>query len=141
MLFAGALALPADALRRETLKLHTASGVHVLNIEVAETMGEKKRGLMYRKHLPANAGMLFVFDRPREIGMWMRSTYIPLDIVFIRADGTVHRIEAQAEPLSERDILSGGDVIACLEIAGGAAERLQLKPGDRVEHPAFKRRR
>jgi uncharacterized membrane protein (UPF0127 family) len=68
----------------------------------------------------------------------MRNTYIPLDMVFIRADGIVHRIEARTEPLSETIISSRGDVTACLELAGGAAERLGLKPGDRVEHSYFK---
>jgi hypothetical protein len=69
--------------------------------------------------------------------MWMRNTYIPLDMVFIRADGTVHRIEPRTEPLSERIIASRGPVSAVLEIAGGAAERLGLKPGDKVRHPLF----
>jgi len=77
------------------------------------------------------SGMLFFYETPQEITMWMRNTYIPLDMVFIRADGTVHRIEAMTEPLSERIIGSGGDVVACLELAGGAAQRLGLKPGDR----------
>jgi uncharacterized membrane protein (UPF0127 family) len=70
--------------------------------------------------------------------MWMDNTRIPLDMVFIRADGIVHRIQAWTEPFSRETIGSRGKVIACLELAGGAAERLGLKPGDRVEHPAFK---
>ena len=92
---------------------------------------------MFRTRLADNAGMLFFYDTPQEITMWMRNTYIPLDMVFIRADGTVHRIEARTEPLSETIISSRGDVTACLELAGGAAERLGLKPGDRVEHRFF----
>jgi uncharacterized membrane protein (UPF0127 family) len=134
----GVLASPAEALRREMLKLHTASGVHVINVEVTETEDEKMLGLMFRKHLSDKEGMLFVYDKPREITMWMRNTYISLDMVFIRADGTVHRIEAWTEPFSENIISSGANVTACLEIAGGGAQRLGLKPGDRVEHPAFK---
>ena len=82
--------------------------------------------------------MLFFYETPQEITMWMRNTYIPLDMVFIRADGTVHRIEARTEPLSEDIIASRGDVVACLELAGGAAERLGLKPGDRVDHRLFR---
>ncbi len=70
--------------------------------------------------------------------MWMHNTYIPLDMVFIRADGTVHRIERRAEPLSDRIISSECPVSAVLELAGGAAERLGLKPGDHVRHPFFK---
>jgi uncharacterized protein len=82
--------------------------------------------------------MLFVYDDPREVTMWMENTHIPLDMVFIRADGVVHRIQAWTEPFSRAIVGSRGMVIACLELAGGAAERLGLKPGDRVEHPAFK---
>jgi uncharacterized protein len=129
---------PADALRREELKLHTTRGVHVINTEITETPEEKAMGLMFRTSLPDNAGMLFFYDTPQEITMWMRNTYIPLDMVFIRADGIVHRIEAWTQPFSEKIISSGADVSACLELAGGAAERLALKPGDRVEHPLFK---
>ena len=69
--------------------------------------------------------------------MWMRNTYISLDMVFIRADGVIHRIEARTEPMSERIISSEGPVAAVLELAGGAAERLGLKPGDRVRHSIF----
>ena len=81
--------------------------------------------------------MLFPYSEAREITMWMRNTYIPLDMVFIRADGIIHRIEVRAEPMSERIIASQGEVSAVLELAGGAAERLGLKAGDRVRHPLF----
>jgi uncharacterized membrane protein (UPF0127 family) len=128
----------ADAMRRETLKLLTAQGSHVINVEITETPQEKAQGLMFRTALADTSGMLFFYDDPQEISMWMRNTYIPLDMVFIRADGIVHRIEARTEPLSEAIISSRGPVSACLELAGGAAERLGLKPGDRVEHALFK---
>ena len=124
-------------MRRETLKLVTTHGTHVIDVEIADTPQEKAQGLMFRTHLDDSRGMLFAYDTPQEITMWMRNTYIPLDMVFIRADGTVHRIEARTEPLSEDIIASRGDVTACLELAGGAAERLGLKPGDRVEHRVF----
>jgi uncharacterized membrane protein (UPF0127 family) len=132
------IAGPADAMRREPLKLHTARGVHVINTEITETHEEKAMGLMFRTSLSDDAGMLFFYDTPQEITMWMRNTYIPLDMVFIRTDGVVHRIEAWTQPFSEKIISSGANVSACLELAGGAAERLGLKPGDRVEHPLFK---
>jgi uncharacterized protein len=137
----GSLLAPAEAMRREALKLHTARGVHVINTEITETVEEKSLGLMFRTSLPDNAGMLFFYDTPQEVTMWMRNTYIPLDMVFIRADGIVHRIEAWTQPFSENIISSGANVSACLELAGGAAERLGLKPGDRVEHPLFKPRK
>jgi uncharacterized membrane protein (UPF0127 family) len=137
LLLAGGLS-PAAAMRREALKLHTARGVHVINTEITETQEEKALGLMFRTSLADDAGMLFFYDTPQEVTMWMRNTYIPLDMVFIRADGTVHRIEAWTQPFSESIISSGPNVVACLELAGGAAERLGLKPGDRVEHTLFK---
>lgn len=129
---------PAFAMRRETLKLLTAQGEKVINVEITESNEEKARGLMFRTKLSDQEGMLFFYDRPQEITMWMRNTYIPLDMVFVRADGVVHHIEARTEPLSERIISSRGSVVACLELAGGAAERLGLKPGDRIDHKLFK---
>jgi uncharacterized protein len=124
-------------MRRETLKLVTASGTHLIDVEIADTVEEKARGLMFRTRLDEKSGMLFFYETPQEITMWMRNTYISLDMVFIRRDGTVHRIEARTQPLSDDIIASRGDTVACLELAGGAAERLDLKPGDRVEHPFF----
>ena len=122
---------------RETLKLLTAQGTHVIDVEIAETPEEKAQGLMFRTRLDDKNGMLFFYETPQEVTMWMRNTYIPLDMVFIRANGAVHRIEAHTVPLSEDIIASRGDVTACLELAGGAAERLGLKPGDRIEHRYF----
>ena len=138
LLVTGGIGRPAEAMRREELKLHTARGVHVINTEITETQEEKALGLMFRTSLADNAGMLFFYNTPQEVTMWMRNTYIPLDMVFIRADGTVHRIEAWTQPFSETIISSGPNVVACLELAGGASERLGLKPGDRVEHALFK---
>jgi hypothetical protein len=125
-------------MRRETLTLVTSKGERIIQIEVASTTEEKSLGLMFRTSLADDAGMLFPYAPPQELTMWMRNTYIPLDMVFIRADGTIHRIEARTEPLSERIISSRGDVAGVLELAGGNAERLGLKPGDRVIHPHFK---
>jgi hypothetical protein len=143
-LFLGVLALlavsllaPASAMRRDTLKLITAQGEHTIDVEITETPAEKAQGLMFRSKLAEKSGMLFFYEPAQEITMWMRNTYIPLDMVFIRADGTVHRIEVRTQPLSEAIIASRGPVVACLELAGGAAERLGLKRGDRVVHQLF----
>ena len=138
LLAAAGLVQSAHAMRLETLKLITAQGTHAIDVEVTETPAEKAQGLMFRTRLADTNGMLFFYETPQEITMWMRNTYIPLDMVFIRADGVVHRIEARTEPLSEKIVASRGDVTACLELAGGAAERLGLKAGDRVEHRFFK---
>jgi uncharacterized membrane protein (UPF0127 family) len=124
--------------RKDKLTLKTSSGDHVITIEVAETSEQKSLGLMFRTSVPANTGMLFPYGDPQELTMWMRNTYASLDMIFIRRDGTVHRIEYSTEPLSERVIGSKGLVTAVLELAAGEAKRLGLKPGDRVEHDTFK---
>jgi uncharacterized membrane protein (UPF0127 family) len=126
-----------QAAAEDHLELITAAGARTIDIEVAATPEQQALGLMFRTSLADTKGMLFPYGAPRELTMWMKNTYIPLDMVFIRADGTVHRIEVKAEPLSERVISSGGPVTAVLELAGGAAERLGLKPGDQVRHPHF----
>jgi uncharacterized membrane protein (UPF0127 family) len=133
-------ATPLDAkMRAERLWLLTSAGQETpIDIEIALAPQEKALGLMFRTELADGRGMLFPYESPREVTMWMRNTYIPLDMVFIRADGVVHRIEKRAEPLSDRTISSHGPVTAVLELPGGAAERLGLKPGDRVRHSTFK---
>jgi uncharacterized membrane protein (UPF0127 family) len=137
MVAASILAGPALSMRRENMTLHTARGPQVISVEITETVEEKAKGLMFRTKLADNEGMLFAYDRPQEITMWMRNTLIPLDMVFVRPNGVVHRIEAWTRPMSEAIIASQGDVAACLELAGGAAERIGLRPGDRIEHPIF----
>jgi uncharacterized membrane protein (UPF0127 family) len=134
-----ALAGPVAAgMRVDRLWLTTGAGQETpIDVEVAEAPKEKQLGLMFRTDLPEGKGMLFPYGAPREITMWMHNTYIPLDMVFIRADGVVHRIETRAEPLSDRVIASQGPVAAVLELPGGEAERLGLKPGDHVRHPMF----
>jgi len=125
-------------MRVEKLWLVTGAGQETpLDVEMAVDPKEKELGLMFRTELADNQGMLFPYGAPQEVMMWMHNTYIPLDMVFIRADGTVLRIEHNAEPLSDRIISSQGLVSAVLEMAGGATERLGLKPGDRVRHPIF----
>jgi uncharacterized membrane protein (UPF0127 family) len=131
---------PADAkMRTERLWLVPANGPEApVDIEIAEDPKEKALGLMFRTDLADNQGMLFPYGEPRELSMWMHNTYIPLDMLFIRSDGVIHRIEARAEPMSDRVINSDGPVSAVLELPGGAAERLGIKAGDRVRHPLFK---
>ncbi len=128
----------ADAkMRRETLTLVTGASEHVIQVEVTSTPEEKAMGLMFRTSLADESGMLFPYTPPQEATMWMRNTYISLDMLFIRADGVIHRIETNTEPFSERVIASRGTVSAVLELKAGTAARLGLKPGDRVRHPLF----
>jgi uncharacterized protein len=120
-----------------TLVLKTESGEHSFTIEVASTNQERALGLMFRRSLPENGGMLFLYDRPQPAAMWMKNTLIPLDMVFISADGTVHRIEQNAEPHSTALIPSEGPVVAVLELNGGEAAKIGLKRGDKVLYPGL----
>lgn len=128
----------ADA-ELEQLTITTASGPAPLSfmIEVARSPRQKALGLMYRRSLADGRGMLFPYDEEQEVSMWMKNTYIPLDMLFIKADGEIHRVAAMTEPFSERIIKSEGPVKAVLEIAGGDAKRLGIAPGDKVHHPLF----
>jgi uncharacterized protein len=136
-----ALAVPvAHAQSLEPVTVVTTSGRHVFQSEIMRTPDERARGLMFRRHLPQDRGMLFDFKETAPVSMWMQNTYIPLDMVFIRADGTVARVAERTEPLSTRTIPSGEPVLGVLEINAGVAERIGLKAGDRVEHPMFRAR-
>lgn len=122
---------------RQTLEIASKSGVHVFSVELAENDAERAKGLMYRKELPEGQGMLFDFHRDQEVSFWMQNTYIPLDMIFIRGDGRILRIEENAEPLSTRLIPSRGPVRAVLEVIGGTARKMGIAPGDRVASPIF----
>ena len=127
-------AAPLDA-----LEIATRKGVVVLEVEVARTPKQRETGLMYRKSMPERQGMLFDFETTQPVYMWMKNTFIPLDMLFIRTDGTIARIEAMTTPFSERTISSGEPVRAVLELNGGAAQRLGIAPGDRVSTSLFTR--
>ncbi|HUU67297.1 MAG TPA: DUF192 domain-containing protein [Methyloceanibacter sp.] len=119
------------------LILETDSGEHRYQVEVATTYGERALGLMFRRTLPDTAGMLFLYDPPQRVGMWMRNTVIPLDMIFISGDGRVHRIQANTEPFSTDLIPSGGEVGGVLELNAGQADKIGLKRGDRVVYPGL----
>jgi uncharacterized protein len=120
-----------------TLVLKTATGDHAFNIEVMASDQERALGLMFRRSLPENSGMLFIYDPPQPATMWMKNTLIPLDMVFISADARVHRIESNAEPFSETLIPSDGDVVGVLELNGGEAGKIGLRRGDKVIYPGL----
>ncbi len=128
-------AVPAADL--STLEIVTKNGVHVFSIELAVNDADRQKGLMFRKELPEGQGMLFDFKQDQDVSMWMRNTYIPLDMLFINADGSIRRIAENTTPLSERTIPSGGPVRGVLEVIGGTAKKLGIAPGDRVAHPMF----
>jgi uncharacterized protein len=122
----------------EALQIVTAAGTHDFQVEIARDEASRARGLMDRRFMPADHGMLFEFDREAPEAFWMKDTYIPLDMIFISRTGIVTNIAANAEPLSERAIPSGPACMAVLELNGGAAARIGLRVGDRVRHPFFK---
>jgi uncharacterized membrane protein (UPF0127 family) len=121
----------------QPLEIASKNGVHVFAVEMAVTPEEQSKGLMFRKELPEGQGMLFDFHREQEATFWMKNTYVPLDMIFIRADGRIHRIAANTTPLSEALVSSGGPVRAVLEVIAGTARKLGIAPGDRVAHPIF----
>lgn len=123
----------------ESLSIVSGDKRHAFQVEVMRTPEQRARGLMHRRYLPADRGMLFDFERVEPVAMWMENTFIPLDMLFIRADGTIARIAENTEPLSRRTIPSGEPVLSVLEINGGVSRTLGIKPGDRIEHTLFKR--
>ncbi len=137
------IAMPAsplkagEALAREPIVLISAAGERKIDVEIADTDATRARGLMFRRALEADRGMLFLYEGEQPISMWMRNTYIPLDMVFIRSDGRIQNIARNTEPFSESIISSSGPVSAVLEIAAGEAKRYGLKAGDQVRHSHF----
>src|SRR3954447_24750635 len=122
------------------LEIVTKSGVQVFSVELATTDQERATGLMYRKELPEGKGMLFDFSPAQEISMWMKNTYVSLDMIFIRPDGRILRIAENTEPLSIKIISSRGAAKGVLEVVGGTARKYGIEPGDRVAHPLFNAR-
>jgi uncharacterized membrane protein (UPF0127 family) len=126
---------------RTELAVVTAGGArHAFNVEWAKSWAQKARGLMYRREMPLDHGMLLDYDPPQPASIWMRNTLIALDIVFIRADGTIESIFLGAKPHDETPMPSKGPVRAVLELNAGVTRLLGIQPGDRVEHPIFKAR-
>jgi uncharacterized protein len=110
---------------------------HVFQVWLADTPRRQSQGLMFVRDLPDLRGMLFVHEKPRAISMWMKNTYIPLDMVFINERGRIQQIIEQATPHSLDLIRSDKPALAVLEIAGGEARRLGIHAGQRVKHPAL----
>jgi len=135
----GAQTEPQPRLPTERLVIQGRDGGarHVFEVEMALQPDQQTVGLMFRREVPPDGGMLFDWGAPRESNMWMRNTLVPLDMLFIAADGRVHRIAERTVPLSLAVIESRGPVRATLELAGGTAERLGLRVGDRVLHRIF----
>ena len=120
------------------LQIKTAAGKsHGFRVEVAATAKRRAQGLMFRRLLAADAGMLFDYGREMSVSMWMKNTLLPLDILFISADGTIVNIAQRTVPGSLAPIPSARPVRGVLEINAGTSSRLGLRPGDMVRHPIF----
>ena len=126
----------AQACVEDKVFLRGEWGTAQFNVELADDPQEQAMGLMHRESLPLSSGMYFVNQRPRPTSFWMRNTLIPLDMLFISAEGVVTRIHHNAVPLDETAIDGGSEVFTVLEINGGLAERLGITEGSEVRHPA-----
>lgn len=127
-----------QALEYQPLKIKTADERYIdFEVEIAKTPAQQAKGLMFREALSPNKGMLFLFRDNDERAFWMKNTFIPLDIVFIREDGVIHNIHHMAQPLNLTLIHSEGPSVAVLEIAGGQAKHQNINIGDRIIHPAL----
>jgi uncharacterized membrane protein (UPF0127 family) len=133
------LAAPfAFGLEKQPVTFVTRTGSHTITVEVADNENARNTGLMYRRSIGPDEGMLFIYEDERDISMWMKNTYISLDMIFVKRDGTISHIAANTEPFSEAIIPSEGPALAVIEMAGGSAARLGLRAGDRVRNKAFK---
>jgi uncharacterized protein len=123
--------------RIDSIVIDTEAGARMLSVEIADTPALRERGLMFRHRLPDDSGMLFLYETAHPVAMWMKNTYIPLDMVFLRADGTVAEVRTGTVPQSLDVIESAEPVKAVLELGSGGAEKLGLRPGTLVRHPFF----
>jgi uncharacterized membrane protein (UPF0127 family) len=123
--------LAGAAAERSQVVVTGAGGAHEFTVELADDDSERARGLMYRRSMPRDAGMLFDFADETSVSFWMANTYMPLDMLFIRADGTIKSIAERTTPLSQRSVPEDG-VRYVLEINGGLSDELGIRPGDKV---------
>jgi uncharacterized membrane protein (UPF0127 family) len=123
----------AAGLQQVTLCVTSAAKTHSFTVEAARTSAEQARGLMFRTELADNMGMIFPFPQPRVASFWMKNTVIPLDIIFVRADGTIESIADNTVPYSTTPVVSGEPVSAVLELRGGLATELGIVSGDKVQ--------
>lgn len=126
---------------RSSLQIATPDArLHSFRVWIADTDARRARGLMFVKQMDDGAGMLFLYPSQQRIAMWMKNTYIPLDMLFVTANGRVAKVVEHTEPQSLKSIESGAEVIAVIELNAGTADKLHLRPGAQVIHPAFSAR-
>ncbi len=120
------------------LRIKTANQEHVFQIELALDGPAQAKGLMFRRDMAADHGMLFIYDMEHVVDMWMKNTVLSLDMLFVKADGTISRIARNTEPFSLKVVSSVNPVIGVLELNAGTADRLSIQAGDRLIHPLLK---
>ncbi len=133
---AGTATADPPVLKTESIAVHTAKGVARFTVEVADTEPTRERGLMFRKSVGADQGMIFEFSPPEKQWFWMKNTLIPLDIIYILPNGRIASIARNAVPLDETPIPSGVEVSEVLELRGGRAAEIGAEPGDLVTTPS-----
>ena len=122
---------------RGSLSIRSGDRLIDVSIEIARSKEQRARGLMFRRELGDTEGMLFDYGYPQQASMWMKNTYIPLDMLFVRSDGVIEKIVVRTTPHSLDSIYSKGEVRAVLELKGGMAEKLGIRVGDKIIHPIF----
>lgn len=121
------------------LEIRTAKATHSFSVEIADTEAKRADGLMFRTQMAPDHGMLFDFKREQPVWFWMKNTYLPLDMIFVKPDGTILSIAENTTPLSEATVPSGGPVRFVFEVVAGTVKRLGIAPGDKVMHPLMRR--
>ena len=119
------------------LTITSDDATHTFLVEEAKTLDQQARGMMWRESMEADSGMIFEFAEPKIATIWMKNTAIPLDILFVRSNGKILKIEHNAQPYKLRSASSEAVVAAVIELKGGRALELGIRPGDTVEHPFF----
>ena len=137
VMFLGAASSVAAACQANSVTLKNDQAEIRFSIELAQTPQERSRGLMFREHLPAQSGMLFVFERPQRVAFWMKNTLIPLDMIFVDRTGTVTHVHEGAIPGDETPIPGGDQVYSVLEINAGLASRYGIAIGTVLRHEVF----
>lgn len=121
------------------LEIRSAKATHAFTVEIADTDAKRTEGLMFRTQMAPDHGMLFDFKREEPVWFWMKNTYLSLDMIFVKADGTILSIAENTTPLSEATVPSGGPVRFVFEVVAGTSKRLGIAPGDRIVHPSIRR--
>ena len=129
----------AQEIAFETSEIWVESGSSQYHffVQIAETRSQRQRGLMFRSDLPQNTGMLFDFGEETQLSMWMKNTFIPLDMLFVNKQGTIHKIVENTTPLSLKTIPGGAPTMVVIELNAGVTRRLGIRPGDKIIHGIF----